>query len=303
VYHLELHPEELSSDILLVGDPGRALSIAQRFFSAIEVSREHRGLRSITGVTNQGAQRVSVVTSGMGTPSLEIVLQEISILKQIDLKERTRKPLSEPLQIIRVGTSGGLQAETPLGSSIITRYAFGFDNTGLFYEAPAPDEHCARLEQSLYEYLRTHMPRTSRFHGRIWPYISSGSESLRACMTDAARAQGVSFREGVTVSNSGFFGNQGRDVLPIHPSVPELDLLMSQFDTQIHGLRVENMEMETSALFHIGQGQGFHTASICPTVANRRLETFADDYEKHVMQAVGIALQALATHRTQLQRG
>jgi uridine phosphorylase len=99
------------------------------------------------------------------------------------------------------------------------------------------------------------------------------------------------------VSNSGFFGNQGRDILAIHPSVPELDLVMSQFNTLIEGLRVENMEMETSALFHIGQGQGFHTASICPTVANRRLETFADDYEQHVMQAVEVALQALVVHR------
>jgi uridine phosphorylase len=302
VYHLELLPEELASDIILVGDPGRALSIARRFFSTIEVSREHRGLRSLTGITNQGGQRVSVVTSGMGTPSLEIVLQEISILKQIDLKTRTSKPLSEPLQIIRVGTSGGLQAETPLGSSIITRYAFGFDNTGMFYEAPPADENCARLEQQLYEYLRAHMPRTSRFHGRIWPYVSSGSNTLRACMTEVARVRGIPFREGVTVSNSGFFGNQGRDVLPIHPSVPDLDLIMSQFNTQIEGLRVENMEMETSALFHIGEGQSFHTASICPTVANRRLETFADDYERHVMQAVEIALQALVTHRAHLAR-
>jgi len=300
VYHLQLLPEELSSDIILVGDPGRAVFIAEYFFNEIEVSREHRGLRSITGRTRSGNQRVSVVTSGMGTPSLEIVLQEISILKQVDLTSRTSKALSEPLQIIRVGTSGGLQAETSLGTAIISRYAFGFDNTGLFYEAPAADETCARLELELYEYLKINTPKNSRFFGRIWPYVSRGSASMLSCTTQIARDLGCGFREGATISNSGFFANQGRDVLPIHPSIPDLDLVMSRFDTHIDGLRVENMEMETSALFHLGHGQGFHTASICPTVSNRRLETFAENYEQHVISAVEIALRALSAHRAGL---
>jgi uridine phosphorylase len=300
IYHLQLLPDELSSDIILVGDPGRALFIAERFFGEIEVSREHRGLRSITGRTRTGNQRVSVVTSGMGTPSLEIVLQEISILKQIDLTSRTPKQLPEPLQIIRVGTSGGLQAETPLGTAIVTRYAFGFDNTGLFYEAPAADENCSRLEHTLHEYLKANTPKGSRFFGRIWPYVSIGSQSLLSCIIQIGNGLGYACREGVTISNSGFFANQGRDVLSIHPSVPDLDLIMSHFDTGISGLRVENMEMETSALFHLGHGQGFHTASICPTVSNRRLETFANDYEQHVARAVEVALRALRENRARI---
>jgi uridine phosphorylase len=301
VYHLQLLPEEVASDIILVGDPGRALFIAEHFLCDIELRREHRGLRSFTGKSRYDGHRVSVITSGMGTPSLEIVVQEISILKHIDLHSRTPKPSSEPVQIIRVGTSGGLQASTPLGTAVLTRYAIGFDNTGLFYEAPAPDENCRRLELELYEYVQSHMPRSSRFYGRIWPYVTMASPPLLSRIMHIASACNYPLCEGITVSNSGFFANQGRDILPIHPSIPDLDLLLSRFEPRIENLRIENMEMEASALCHLGQGQGFFTACICPTVSNRRLETFADDYETHIARAVEISLKALSSHRKVLE--
>ena len=303
IYHLHLRPEQLASDILIVGDPGRATFIADRFFKEVQVSVEHRGLRSITGITRMEGHRVSIITSGMGTPSLEIVLQELSILKHVDFKTRMFQPLTEPLCIIRVGTSGALQTSTPLGTAIISHYAVGMDNTGMFYEGPVSDQICQQLELELHEYLKQHTPASSRFYGRIWPYVTKGDSGLTAHLTTAATERNHPFLGGITVSNSGFFASQGRDISTMPPTIRDIDLLLSQFDPKLGSYRVENMEMETSALFHLGGGQGFKTASICPAIANRRLETVARDIETHVAHAAEISLHSLWTHRKSLALG
>jgi uridine phosphorylase len=125
MYHLQLARQNLANDILIVGDPGRATKIAAQFLSETECNVEHRGLRTITGIVPHSRQRVSVVTSGMGTPSLEIVLNELMAINEIDPVTRTRRPDVEPLNIIRVGTSGLLREDTALGTSIISNYAVG----------------------------------------------------------------------------------------------------------------------------------------------------------------------------------
>lgn len=137
IYHLQLTPEEMAKDIIIVGDPGRAEFIADTYFEHIEVKREHRGLVSVTGRVKETGQRVTVITSGMGTASSEVVLNEIIALNEIDFKSRTRKESYEMLNVIRVGTCGNLQAVTPeeLGVPIITVYAVGLDNSGLFINA------------------------------------------------------------------------------------------------------------------------------------------------------------------------
>ena len=150
IYHLQIKPEQLAPDILIVGDPGRAEMIGSTFLHDIEVEHEHRGLVTITGISEISGQpasiitpvRTTVTTSGMGTPSLEIILQELVALNEIDFRTRLRKTRFPRLHIIRVGTSGALQASTPLGTLIITSYAIGMDNTGLFYEIPYPDKTC-----------------------------------------------------------------------------------------------------------------------------------------------------------------
>jgi uridine phosphorylase len=129
VYHLCLKPEDLANHILIVGDPERVSFIAKEYFSRIEVDKFHRGLRTITGIVRDTGQRVSIVTSGMGTPSLEIVLNEIIALNEIDFYTRTRKSVYDMLTVIRVGTSGSIQPDTELGTLIITDYAIGLDVT------------------------------------------------------------------------------------------------------------------------------------------------------------------------------
>ena len=307
IYHLQLKPDQLAPDILLVGDPGRAEFIGAHFLTDLEVAREHRGLVTATGTavatgartTIVSPARTTVATSGMGTPSLEIVLNELVALNEIDFATRTRKSRFPRLHVIRVGTSGGLQSSTPLGTPIITTYAAGMDNTGLFYEAPAADETCLRLEEELTETIRRAMPPSSRFRGRVHPYVSRAEPAVTDALATAAAELGIPVRLGLTVSNSGFFAPQGRDVSRISPSVPELDRIMADFDPRLDGQRFENMEMEASFLLHYLGGLSHWGGVICPAIANRRHNTFDHQYLDAMEKAVTVALRALESLRAE----
>jgi uridine phosphorylase len=291
VYHLQLHPQDLAPDIIIVGDPGRAAAIAARYFTSRECERSHRGLVTITGRTAAG-HRITVTTSGMGTPSLEIVLQEIVALNELDFATRTRKNEFPRLHIVRVGTSGGLQAATPLGAPIVTTYAIGLDNTGLFYNVPTDDPHIPRLEVELHRLITAAQPE-SRLRGAIYPYVARCSPEMVAAMRAAGEEIGASIITGLTVSNSGFFSNQGRDVSRLLPSVPDIDQLVADFDPGLGGERIENMEMETSFLAHFMTGLGHVAGAICPAISNRRLDTFSPTYPEAMDRAIVIALGAL----------
>lgn len=302
IYHLQITPDQLAPDILLVGDPGRAEFIARSFLRDLEVEHEHRGLVTATGTcpatggraTIVSPVRATVTTSGMGTPSLEIVLNELVALTEIDFATRRPKAHFPRLHVIRVGTSGGLQASTRLGTSIITTYAVGMDNTGLFYEAPCPDQTCARLERDLAATVAKASGENSRFRGKIHPYVSRAKPEVVRALTEAAKDLGVAARAGLTVSNSGFFAPQGRDISRLRPSAPELDRVLGEFDPGIGGQRIENMEMEASFLLHFLGGLGHWGGVICPVIANRRDNTFHHDYLAAIEGATKTALSALA---------
>jgi len=302
IYHLQITPEQLAPDILLVGDPGRAEFIGRTFLRDLEVEQEHRGLVTATGTscatggrtTIISPLRTTVATSGMGTPSLEIVLNELVALAEIDFATRKPKPLFPRLHIIRVGTSGGLQASTRLGTSIITTYALGMDNTGLFYETPCPDQTCARLEKELTEVIEKAYRLDSRFRGKIHPYVSRAEPAVVQALTQAAKDLGVAAKAGLTVSNSGFFASQGRDISRLRPSIPDLDRVFSEFDPGIEGQRLENMEMEASFLLHFLGGLGHWAGAICPAIANRHDNTFDHEYLAAIEGATRTALAALA---------
>jgi uridine phosphorylase len=303
IYHLQIRPEQLAPDILLVGDPGRAEFIARNLLHDIEVEHEHRGLVTATGTSGAtGARatiispvRATVATSGMGTPSLEIVLSELVALSEIDFTTRRPRPRFPSLHVIRVGTSGGLQASTRLGTSIITTYAVGMDNTGLFYETPCPDQNCLRLERELAEAVGKTLRPDSRFRGKIHPYVSRAEPEVVRALTKAAKDLGIAARAGLTVSSSGFFAPQGRDISRLRPSAPDLDRFFSQFDPGIDGQRVENMEMEASFLLHFLGGLGHWAGAICPAIASRRHNTFDHDYLAAIEGATQTALAALGT--------
>ena len=306
VYHLQIKPGQLAPDILLVGDPGRAEMIGSTFLRDLEVEHEHRGLVTVTGTSTITGERATIIspvkttvaTSGMGTPSLEIVVNELVALNEIDFETRTRKPGFPRLHILRVGTCGGLQASTQLGTPIITSYAIGMDNTGLFYSVPYPDEICERLERELGDVVRSSMSIESRFYGRIHPYVSRAEPTIVDALLQASAGLGVSAKLGLTVSNSGFFAPQGRDIGRLKPSVPELDRVFSEYDPRVGGQRIENMEMEASFLIHFLGGLGYWAGAICPAIVNRRKDTFAIHYQEATKNAIKVALLALATTRS-----
>jgi uridine phosphorylase len=305
VYHLQVKPEQIAPDILLVGDPGRAEMIGSTFLRDLVLEHEHRGLVTVTGTSEiTGAQatiispvRTTVATSGIGTPSLEIVVQELVALHEVDFATRTPKRHFPRLHVIRVGTSGGLQASTALGTPVITSYAIGLDNTGLFYAASYPDETCERLEGEMADLVRREMRPGSRFYGKIHPYVARAEPALVKVLLEAAAELGVATRPGLTASSCGFFAPQGRDVARIPPSIPDLDRVLSEYDPRVDGQRVENMEMESSFLLHFLGGLGHWAGAICPAIANRRQETFDSDYQGAIKDATRVALLALAKVR------
>jgi uridine phosphorylase len=305
IYHLQIKPGQIAPDILLVGDPGRAEVIGSTFLRDLEVEHEHRGLVTVTGTSEiSGEQatiispvRATVTTSGIGTPSLEIVVNELVALNEIDFVTRTRKSDFPRLQILRVGTSGALQASTELGTPIITSYAIGMDNTGLFYEIPNPDEICERLGQELADIVRSSMSPGSRFYGKIHPYVARAEPAIVNALLEASVSLGIPTKLGLTVSNSGFFAPQGRDTARVKPSIPELNRIFSEYDPRVGGQRVENMEMEASFLIHFLGGLGHWAGAICPTIANRRNNTFSHNYQEAIKNATMVALLALANVR------
>jgi uridine phosphorylase len=306
IYHLQIKPGQLAPDILIVGDPGRAEFIGSNFLHDIEFEHEHRGLVTVTGTSQVTGERAtiisplktSVTTSGIGTPSLEIVVNELVALNEIDFETRTRKPDFPRLHILRVGTSGGLQASTALGTLIVTSYVIGMDSTGFFYELPYPDEICQRLEREIDRLVRKSMSEGSRFYGSIHPYVSRAEPALVDALLEAAANLGVPAKLGLTASASGFYAPQGRDINRVEPSIPDLDKILSDYDPKINGQHIENMEMEASFLIHFLGGLGYWAGAICPAIANRREDTFDLHYQEAIKNATKVALLALANLRS-----
>jgi uridine phosphorylase len=292
IYHLDLAPEELAKDVVVVGDPDRVPLLADEFLHEREVDRFHRGFRTITGVARETGLRVSLVTTGIGAPSTEIVLNELAALNEIDFRTMTRKESFAPLNVIRVGTSGGLNPATPVGALVLTDYVLGLDNTGLFYDAPLPDPLCAFLEEQARTALYTLAEPKARFRGAIFPYSARADRSLLAALEQEASSLGIGHVRGITVSSAGFFAEQGRGVARVGSTLPHLLDSLEKMEISRTGLQIENMEMEAGIILHLLGGLGYRAAAICVVVNKRREGAFLADYGQHVFDAARIALRA-----------
>jgi uridine phosphorylase len=305
IYHLEITPEQLAPNVIMVGDPGRAEMIGSTFLHDIEIEHEHRGLVTVTGISDMTGEKATIIspikttvtTSGMGAPSLEIVIQELIALNEIDAKTRLPKSDFPKLLIIRIGTCGGLQKTTQLGTPIITSYAIGMDNTGLFYEIPYQDETCERLEKEMGQLIRDSTKKESRYYGKIHPYVSRAEPTVVNALAEASEMLGLTSKVGLTASCSGFFAAQGRNIARNQPTIPDLDAILAAYDPKVNGQRIENMEMETSFLTHFLGGLGYWGGSICTAIANRREDTFLPEYQDAVRDTIKIALLAMANIR------
>jgi len=312
LYHIRTNPDQFCGNILISGDPDRVKFIANKYLAKPYIHKvNHRGLRLYTGFTKECVlpgnkqMKMTVATSGMGTPSLEIVLGELIALNELQLPERIRlEKRREMLNIIRVGTSGAVREQTQLGTSVITKYAIGMDNTGLFYDAPLPDAVCGEIERQALHLLQQATPPGRRFAGCIHPYASKAHPQVVEALVKAAndlKAKKNSSTPlhtvGITVSNAGFFANQGRDVYAnLAPTIPGIDAVIGQLsvkDCDNNALYVENLEMEVSLLAHIGHANEYRCGAVCAAVANRVTNSFAKNTHEATMDAIEIGFRAL----------
>lgn len=292
VYHLDLAPEELARHVMVVGDPDRVPLLADEFLSTREVDRFHRGFRTITGVAAETGQRVSFVTSGIGAPSTEIVLNELAALNEVDFATMSRREEWQPLTLVRLGTSGGLNPDTPVGSLVLTDYVLGLDNTALYYDIPLPDETCAVLEERARAAITQAELPGARFAGALTPYAARADRELLAALATEAAASAVPFVRGLTFSSAGFFAEQGRGVARIGTTHVGLLDALERLDCGQTGLAVQNMEMEAGFFLHFLGGLGYRAAAVCVVINQRASGVFLGDYRQQVLAGARLILRA-----------
>lgn len=276
IYHLNLHPDQLADDVILVGDPGRVDLIAS-YFDKIEVKRQNRELVTRTGWFN--GKRITALSTGMGTDNLDIVMNELDTLANIDLKTRTPKVEHRTLNLVRLGTCGALQPDIEVEDTYVaTRYAIGLDGLLYFYEK--------HKEVNLVELRDAFIKHMDYPKDLPLPYAVEGSKELFDRLAEG-------YQQGITATAPGFYGPQGR-TLRMHLTYPENNRKMEAFN--FNGWRVCNFEMESSALYGLGKMMGHNCLTICAVIANRVTEKFANDYHPYVKKLVENTLQRLASN-------
>jgi len=270
IYHLDLRPEELADTIFTVGDPHR-VSAVSKHFDKIEHKANHREFVSHTGYI--GKKRVTVVSTGIGTDNIDIVLNELDALANIDLATRTVKPQLSTLTVIRIGTSGALQKDVSVDSFVASTHGLGIDNLLNFYRHEDTEE-----DNTL---LQSFTTQTQLHHRLAQPYISGASPTLLRHFVDG-------FHQGITVTCPGFYGPQGR-VLRLGLSQPELIDRLTGFSYGPH--RITNFEMETAGIYGLGRLLGHHCLSLSAIVANRISRTFSTDGNAVIEKLIGETLR------------
>ena len=261
VYHLGFSPENLATKIIVVGDQDR-VGLISKFFDSIEHKSQHREFTCHTGVY-QG-KRISVLSTGIGTDNIDIVVNELDALVNIDLNNRIEKESKKELEIIRIGTCGIVQTHIPIHSYILSSHALGLDNIAHFYEIPFEEQ-----ELSLGDAIQNHIGLPAK----IIPYLISADSELTDRLVSELTHQGI------TITSSGFYGPQGRNLrIPTYAS--EIHTRLSSFESD--GLQILNFEMESSALFALGKALGHKCTTICLGVANRPNYEFSKGYDKEM---------------------
>jgi uridine phosphorylase len=274
IYHLNLGPEDLADTILLVGDPGRATTISE-FFDSIEFSGENREIRTYTGMYK--GRRISVLSTGMGTDNIEIVVNELDAIFNVDFKTKKIRENLKSLNLIRVGTSGALQADIPVFNSyLVSAYGLGMDGLLYFYDqAPFIMERemtITFINQLEYD---KHLPR---------PYAVKASSYLLEKLAG-------DWRTGITLTAPGFYAPQGREV---RLKVSDSSLVERVSRYKYNGFEVTNFEMETSALYALSAMLGHRAMTVCDIIANRVTGEFSPDYKASMRNLLGLLLDRIA---------
>lgn len=272
IFHLHLQPNDIADNVILVGDQNRT-DVVAKCFDTIEIMRQNREFRTITGTKNK--KRISVVSTGIGTDNIDIVLTELDALVNIDLKTRLPKEKTKSLNIVRIGTCGSLQPDIPVGTPVVTTISGGLDGLLNFYSGR--DSICnAEIEAK----FQQHTQRDTRLAA---PYFVESSPELIELFND--------FKQGITLSAPGFYGPQGR-VVRLGIIDDKINDKLESFE--YNGLKINNYEMESSAINGLGRLLGHRTITICLVIANRRCKEFAPDYRNAMPSLVSTVVERLS---------
>lgn len=272
IYHLDLHPENIADTIILVGDQGRVGKIS-KYFDALEYSGQKREFLTHTG--RIGSNRLTVLSTGIGTDNIDIVVNELDALVNIDLDSRTIKPSQKKLNLIRLGTSGSLQEDLPVDSFLLSTHGIGFDGVMNYYAESTSVEDTELTDEFM---------RQTDWHSNFpRPYIVSGSKDLFQLLEKGTY-------HGMTATANGFYGPQGRQ-LRLKPTVPDLNERLNKFEFNSH--RITNFEMETSALFGLGKALGHECATVCAIIANRFRKEYSKNHDLSVEQLIRFLVDRL----------
>lgn len=273
VFHLHLKPKDLAEKVILVGDPGRVALVASHF-EDIECEVSNREFRAITGTYHR--KRITVVSTGIGCDNIDIVLNELDALANIDFQTRYENEQLRQLSLVRIGTCGGLQPNTPVGTYIASAKSIGFDGLLNFYAGRNQASDLA-FEQAFKKQVQWDMQMGNS-------YVACADNEL------LERIAGDDMVRGVTIACGGFFGPQGRELrLPLQD--PMLNTKIQKFEYD--GMRVTNFEMESSALAGLATLMGHKAVTCCMVIANRLAKEANANYKNTIDGLITLVLERI----------
>lgn len=273
VFHLHIKPEQLAHKVILVGDPGR-VSLVASHFTDIEMEVQSREFHSITG-KYQG-KRITVASTGIGCDNIDIVVNELDALVNIDFATRTEKAEKTSLEIVRIGTCGGLQEYTPVGTFIVSEKSIGFDGLLNFYAGR--NEVCnLALENAFTKHMHWNPQLCA-------PYVIEADKEL------TNRISGDDMVHGITIACGGFYGPQGRQ-LRIPLADPDQNAKVESFEYE--GMHITNFEMESSALAGLSKLLGHKATTCCMVIANRLIKEANTGYKSTIDNLIKEVLERI----------
>ena len=272
IYHLNLKPEDISNDIIFVGDPDRVAKVTKHFDS-VEFSTQKREFKTTTGKYKN--KRISVISTGIGADNIDIVLNELDALVNINLQTRKIKSNHTPLNIIRIGTSGSLQEDIPVGSFLMSTFAL--DINGMLRSYPTENLSHSDIEEAF-------VAHTNWDKKKCYPLVITNCKILESKLISNKIIKGM------TATAGGFYGPQGR-ILRLAVKDPYLNNKIDSFNYQ--GIRVTNLEMETSAIYGLSKLLGHRACSMNAIIANRALGKFSENPEQVIEDLILYTLEKM----------
>ncbi|TRZ45261.1 nucleoside phosphorylase [Robertkochia solimangrovi] len=273
IYHLDLFPEDIATTIILVGDPDRVPEVS-RHFDTITVKKGKREFITHTGTLR--GNRITVISTGIGTDNIDIVFNELDALVNVDLKTGIAHDELKSLNFIRIGTTGTMQPDIPVDSYLLSEFGIGFDNLLHFYQSERV--RMTELEKKLLE----HISRSSSENSIPYAIPCSKELSERFIFPELLR--------GITVTNSGFYGPQYRK-LRLNPVDIDMPARLQSF--KFNDLQITNFEMETSGIYGLAALMGHHAISLNCILANRATNTFSEQPKTAVKELIKLILERI----------